>query len=257
MPLTVNVVGPDGRWYAVLTLMINSATNLQANDNEAFVITDSVTNAFVGAFQIPVGGETEIQIDDGYLTTPNDLGPPPQPVLSDPEPLYIPQDSYPILVGYGTIDTTTYPALRRQQYWHRSNESYGLGQGESMTIATTTTTGIQSSSSHIESVATSLGVSASAGWGPISTSVTASLNTSTTTQQSMTISETNSTYITSTMSNTQQADIMVVHWNIIDAVLVSPGQFLNPVTDVVEVAYAPRIVQTYQLPNPPSASSGH
>lgn len=241
--LFIKSVDGEGRWHEEIKVAgSGTVAVLQAQDNERFVITDSFTDAWIGAFQVPVGGfkNNSLTIDDSFLVTPNDLGPTPQPSKTT----LIPQDSYPIVVGLGRN-------VLRYQYWHRSDDSYALGTGEEQTITTSTTTGLVSTSSSMESVAQSLGMSASAGWGPISVSVNASLNMSTTTQQSVTISETNTTYITKSFTNNSKDDIMVIHWQLIDTVLITKASPSAP-SDVLAsfaVAYAPAVVQTYTIPS--------
>lgn len=251
--LVIKSVDAKGRWHEQITVSRGRVTTsvLSASDNERFVITDRFTDAWIGAFQVPVGGfpQNTLVITDSFLVPPNDLGPTPQPTKTT----MIPQDSYPIVVGCSlfTLPNGQYADLLRYQYWHRSDDSYALGVGEEQTITTSTTTGLTSTSSTMETVAASLGMSVSAGWGPISASINASLNTETTTQQSVTISETNTTYISKTLTNSDGTnDILVMHWQLIDVVVITKMAPQNPgdLLASFAVAYAPAIVQTYILP---------
>src|SRR5438874_8246278 len=58
MYLTINSVDSEGRWHFEVKVQGGSGAPLPANDGDAFVITDFVTNAFVGAFTVPTGGYT-------------------------------------------------------------------------------------------------------------------------------------------------------------------------------------------------------
>jgi hypothetical protein len=257
--LSIKYVDSEGRWHDVLVVSSQYSSNvLPANDNDRFVITDNFSDAWVGAFQVPVGGfaNNSFVIDDSLLVTPNDLGPVPQPTATT----LIPQDSYPILVGCSRVNlpNNTSVSMIRYQYWHRGDDSYSLGVGEEQTITTSTTTGIISTSSTLETVAASLDMSVSAGWGPIATSINASLNTQTTTQQSVTVTETNTTYIAKKLSNLSgTSDIIVIHWQLIDTILITKIRPQNPsdVLATLAVAYAPGIVQTYKTPDPGALSS--
>jgi hypothetical protein len=128
----------------------------------------------------------------------------------------LPPDTPPVLVGAGvTVDGAL---ITREQFWTRSAESYSLAPNEVRTTSITQTTGVTSSSSSLESVSETLSTSASIGWGPVSASISATLNASSTVQHQLTL--TDQTTTSSVVQLTSGDDpVLVIYWQLVDRVL--------------------------------------
>ena len=113
------------------------------------------------------------------MSLPGDIGPIPDPTEAIP----VPPDTPSILVGGAQVrkaDGTPTCYVVRSQYWKRSGESITIVAGEKLTTGHTSMSGTTESSSDSATVAKSLSMSATASWGPLSTSINASLSSSTT-----------------------------------------------------------------------------
>jgi hypothetical protein len=114
-------------------------------------------------------------IGSADLSSPGDIGPVPTPT----QDVLIPNDSPSILVGAGKplVAGGEGSYVTRAQFWKRSGDSISLAPTEEVTTGYTSSTGLQETSSDTETVAKSVDASLSAGWGPVSASLSASLNT--------------------------------------------------------------------------------
>src|SRR5262249_13596112 len=145
------------------------------------------------------------------------------PVPAPTTEIIIPNDSPSILVGYGHAKDKsgkdTY--LTRSQFWKRSGDSISLAPGETVATSYTSTTGIQETSSTTETVATSLNASVSAGWGPVSASISAGLNTSNTSFQQYVSTQTDTSFESRTYAPDPNSTRMIFRWQLYDVVSVS------------------------------------
>jgi hypothetical protein len=154
-------------------------------------------------------------VDYTLLVDPNDIGAPPVPTAA----MLIPPDSPRILVGCSQLaDGKT---VLREQFWDRQPDSLTLAPGEQKTITTTVTTGRQETSTHESTLAASLNMSASAGFGPFSASVSSSLSMTSRTFQQVTVSEQNTAYFSDVLTNpyTDQP-CLVLRWQLTDVITI-------------------------------------
>lgn len=183
----------------------------EVNDG-IYVLWQSLhTGSFVGLVEAAAGMET-VFFGKNYVLAPNDIGPPPSPTSDIP----VPQDSSRVLVGFGELDNQN--RVLREQYWRRMPDSFSLAPGETRGVSSTTTSNLQQVSSDTTTVAASVGANASAGWGPFSIGVSASLNASSTSFQQFTVSEEYSAYVTDTVQNQTSEAQMFLKWQLMDMV---------------------------------------
>lgn len=178
-----------------------------------FMFTVSATGSFVTVFQI-AAGTADYSVEVSMLTGPNDIGIYPIPNSA----VVIPPDSPRILVGAGLAPNGS--AVIREQFWQRGANSYSLAGNETRVFSTTTTSGTQSTSSTTTDVSASLGLSASAGWGPISAGISSSLSTNTSTFQQVTVSDQFSAYVSDTLTNPSSDAVMYLQWQLTDVVTI-------------------------------------
>jgi len=218
--------------------VINAGQDIQLANaliGDCYMFTSAYTGSFVSAFQITAEytqyyvvsslspsnpqSSTSLYL---FLSDPNDIGPIPQPNKI----VWIPQNSPLVMVGGGTIP----PIIRsgqsptgyvvREQYWALMGDSYSLLPGETRTISYTVTSGKQRTSSTQEQIATSVGVSASAGWGPVSASLSASVNASASAFQQVTVTEETQTFVSDTITNSGSNTNLVLRWQMADMMTV-------------------------------------
>lgn len=197
--------------------------------NKIYVIwRELYTGAFASVQLIDFDQSLDYSITRVDLCRPGEIGPLPKP-NSD---IIVPPDSARVLVGTGSLDNAL---VVRYQYWHSTGDSYSLPPGDQRTCSVTLTTGMQDTSSDQETVASSTNVSASAGWGPISASVSKSLSHSSTTMHSYTVTSQTTRYDTITLVNSSQESIMYIAWQLMDVIDVfapsTPG--VGPAASIV------------------------
>jgi len=195
-------------------------------------------------------GPRSVRIAPADLVPPNALGTPPRST----DVRVVPGSSPRVLVGCGKPESRDArgAAITREQYWQLSGDSYSLAPGESRTISYTETTGMESTTSRQDTLAASLGVSASAGWGPISASVSASLSASSTTFQQVTLSSETTTFVSRTVENRASDVELVLVWQLIDVVTVFDAAGV-PLASTIS-AVNPAIVQAGRLQDSTAAA---
>ncbi|MBX5213408.1 MULTISPECIES: hypothetical protein [unclassified Rhizobium] len=174
------------------------------------------------------------------LTSPNDIGPVPQPTAS----MLVPPDSPRVLVGCSTLaDGKT---VLREQFWDRQGDSCTLAPGEKKTITTTVTTGRQETSTHESTLAASLGMNANVGFGPFSASVSSSLSMTSRSFQQVTVSEQNTAYFADELTNpyTDQA-CLVLRWQLTDVITIFQPD--GPPCGSVIIGESPIITEIYGI----------
>jgi hypothetical protein len=181
------------------------------------------SGGFVAVYEFPgvndpVPSDNQaVNVDASWLVAPNNMGVPPSANASIG--IVIPADGPRVLTGCGR--TPSGSTLTREQYWHRMPDSYCLAPGESRTISLTTTTGLEATSSEQSTVATALGISASAGWGPISASVSASLSTNSTVFHEVNTTTQSTVYFQRTVNNQDRStSALVLLWQLIDIITI-------------------------------------
>jgi hypothetical protein len=188
-----------------------------------------LSGGFVCLIQM-VDRVTEYEITPELLTRPNNIGPYPQPTQS----MIIPVDSLGVLVGSGSAPNGN--MITREQYWKRAADSYALALNQKMEVTYSVTSGTDRTSSSDATIAASIDVEASAEAegryvaGPgvisarVSTTLSASLNTSSTWhQQVMTSVETTRTE-SMELTNTTDEPQMYLKWQLVDVITVFDAQ---------------------------------
>ena len=154
-------------------------------------------------------------IGQRLLTVPNDIGS--FPVTTEQKP--VPPDSGRVVVACGIINEGL-SIVCREQFWRRLSQSYSVAPGEKRTINFTHTSGMSQTSSDSKSMATSIGTNVSAGWGPISASISASLNTSSTRFQEIVFHEETTRYESFETENKTDKILTYVSWQLTDIITV-------------------------------------
>ncbi|PTQ74273.1 hypothetical protein [Pseudomonas sp. GV071] len=208
----------------------NSLNFGQYNQGAYFLVTAAYSGGFVCVFQANESG-SNLEINTELLLEPNAIGPIPQPNATQ----VIPPDSQCVVVGCGVAGPNNAVAVVREQYWRRLPDSYTIAPGQSKTISFTTVEGMQSTSSSQVTIAAQIGTSASAGWGPVSASVSASLSASSTTFQQLTLSSETTSYVSETLTGmtanssdgSGPTTQMYLYWQLMDIInIVDPSSNL-------------------------------
>lgn len=248
IPVQLDTISTAGTHISVGTILPGaSATAGPLYVGGYNLITSLKTGAFMTVITM-VANTTSYSITCGMLCNPNDIGAVPQPNVM----VVIPPDSPRVLVACAKLANGNY--LTREQYWSLQPDSYCLGPNEQKTVSLTSTSGKQHTSSSETSIATSLGVSASGGWGPISASLSASLSTNSSTFQQVTVTEQVTSYISDTLHNTTATSSLFLRWQLIDVITVLDAQG-NPIASIVSGQNPVLVMGPYnlmQLPAPPS-----
>jgi hypothetical protein len=114
-----------------------------------------------------------------------------------------------------------------------------------VTTAYTSTTGIQETSSDTKTVAESVSASLSGGWGPVSASLSASLNSSNTSFQQYVSTQTDSRFESRTYEPDPAGTRMIFRWQLYDVVTISSAAD-NKVLAQVTTAQHPDVVKVYK-----------
>ncbi|TQM62508.1 hypothetical protein [Humibacillus xanthopallidus] len=180
------------------------------------------SGAFVTAYPLPTTKPTQASltvtsIDATMLVAPNEIGSPPVP---DPAlGVVIPADGTRVLVGCGMAPNGN--LVTREQFWQRCSTSYCLAPRETRTISTTVSNGMDVTTSEQRTVAASLGISVSGGWGPVSASLSASLSRSSTSFHQVTVSTQTTAFEEQQVSNTDPLhSAMVLVWQLMDVLTI-------------------------------------
>ncbi|OWV74669.1 hypothetical protein ATY76_27380 [Rhizobium sp. R339] len=187
---------------------------LTFTQDDVCIVQAAQTGSFMCSIVMQTEGEA-ITVNYMLLTSPNDIGPVPQPTAT----MLVPPDSPRILVGCSTLADGK--IVVREQFWDRQGDSCTLAPGEKKTITTTVTTGRQETSTHESTLAASLGMNANVGFGPFSASVSSSLSMTSRSFQQVTVSEQNTAYFADELTNpyTDQA-CLVLRWQLTDVITI-------------------------------------
>lgn len=250
LPVTIyiNLLTYQGQQYNLgfMTPSMQIAMNLIPNGY--YIATVAVTGSFIAVFQV-LSNTSSITITNSVLTPPNNIGMYPSPNAN----VLIPPDSPRVLVGWGTLGNKN--IVLREQYWERMPDSYALAPAETRTYSTTVTSGRQSTSSTTSDMTASLGLSASAGWGPVSASISSSLSASTSSFQQVTVTEQTTSYLSDTLTNPNDDDsAMYLKWQLTDVITVISNDG-TPLSSII-MGEAPILTsEPYSLSNLPAAPS--
>jgi hypothetical protein len=205
----------------------------QAFLGDVYLVTSAFSGGLVGVVQI-VENEKFYHIGPPMLTRPNNIGHFPKPTDKAP----IPVDSPRVVVACGTAADGK--VVAREQFWKRSAESYSLAPKQSHTIGFSVTSGMEETTSQQQTIAASLGLSASAGWGPISASVSASLSRTSTTFQQVTVTQRETRFETIQLTNDTDKTQTLLRWQLTDVITVL-DKGVDPVASIV-LAQAPALI---------------
>lgn len=185
----------------------------EIEDGTAFVLIHTYSGAFVAAYRKVPGALQKIVVCCTDLLAPGEVGPLPEPSAVR----LIPPDSPRVLVACGPLPQGG--VLTREQFWRLSGSSYTLAPSEERTVTITESSGMESTSSQQQEIATSIGMSASGGWGPVSASISATLSMSASRSQQVTLTENTTTLISIVVENeSNEAPVTVFIWELVDVV---------------------------------------
>lgn len=216
---------------------------VSGTDGDFLVVASALSGSFISAYSLNTG-ETTYTVDNSVLTEPNDIGSIPQPTTE----ILVPVNSPLVMVAISTVTpsgTSTSNFITREQYWNLQGDSYSLTVGESRTVSYTIVSGRQTTSSTQDTVGASIGVDAHAGWGPISAGISASLNAESTTFQQVSVNEQTTSYMSDTVTNSGQDDVVVLRWQMTDVITIYSPSY-QPLASIVS-GLNPIIAKTYDL----------
>jgi Insecticidal Crystal Toxin, P42 len=169
-----------------------------------------VVSAWTGAFICQLNAQEKPPglVHKNRLTAPNSF---PFPTRSQYQ--VIPPDSGRVLVGIGHANGNV---VLREQFWHLAPDSYMLAPSSKHVISTSKTHGVRETNETQSTMATSLGLSASGGWGPVSASLSAALNETSSSSQQVSISLEETRYETIEQTNASKDAVMYLKWQLID-----------------------------------------
>ena len=249
------MLSSEGRRLATARLAGGSAaapTSYTINAPDAkpysYLVIEATSGAFIRGFTAKAGDVETIGAsalrpanNPGLPTYPGEL---PSPARSG-SPL--PADSPPVLIGAGVLtddDGNDLAILARTQHWQKSGDSYSLPGCASLGVTLTKSTGVTRSSSEMKVVATAVGLSMSAGWGPISASMSASMSQSSSTSQDVSISDTTEATVIRELRNLYTTPMVVYLWQLVDRVLILDKKGYK-LTAMVETLSEPVIPMSY------------
>lgn len=219
-----------------------STTEFDGTTGDYLVVTSALSGSFICTCQM-TSLDGAFTVDNSVLTEPNDIGSIPEPTLNQ----LVPVNSPLVMVGCSTVTSTggQQNFITREQYWNLQGDSYSLTVGESRTVSYTIVSGRQTTSSTQDTVGASVGVDAHAGWGPISAGISASLNAEASTFQQVSVNEQTTSYMSDTVTNSGDDDVVVLRWQMTDVITVFSPNY-QPVSSIVS-GLNPIIVKTYDL----------
>ncbi|RBL89903.1 hypothetical protein [Chitinophaga flava] len=203
------------------------------------VVKSLSTGGFIGVFALDTAIK-EYYIMPAMLSNPQDIGQIPEPTTE----CIVPKDSQPVVVGYGVWGNRSFI---REQSWQKMADSYTLAPRETRTVGSTFTSGMTQTSSTEESVSKALSIDTSLGWGPISSNISMSLNTTSTSMQSYTINQEETSYESSEVTNTNDFPVMNVRWQLCDTVTIFDLVKSAEAAASVISRVPPSIVKSYNL----------
>ena len=215
IPLLNNIIWYDGLHIKGIVLKPKEAAKWSpCYLGNAFLFSSAQTGAFASAIVLTDINVVTYSIHCELLAEPNDIGVYPKPTSDSP----IPTDSPRVLVSCGLLPNGN--PITREQFWSREADSYMLAAGEKRVVSFTESSGMEQTTSDQTTVAASVGVSASAGWGPISASVSSSLSKTSTTFQQVTVKTQQTRYESVELENKTDASRLFLKWALTDVITV-------------------------------------
>ncbi len=259
IPLDMYLISADGDHYGWNGITFEPGTppyRLEPNGGQSmtqanpelqwyWLFTSPYSGAFAAVFKTPDSGTDggPVTITSFDLLDPDDIGGIPEP----DDDVIIPSGSPRIVVGCGTLGNGN-PVVR-EQYWQRTSDSYSIGPGEHKEVSNTVVSGLQSTTSDLTTVESSVGASAQAGWGPVSASISASLSAASTTFQQVTATSQTVSYISDTYDNpVGNPPQTYLYWQLTDSVTVYDKDSSLPLSTIVTGTQPVVIGGPYTLP---------
>lgn len=185
----------------------------------------------------------KLVIESTKLTGPNRVPPPVGPSAS----LLIPPDSVPWVVGVGLYgsDPAKPIVFLREQFWRKGPESFSLPPQSSLQKILRQTSGRTATSSTTAEVTKELSLQATAGWGPFSATVSASLSTTSQRTDTLTVREESTASIEQAFSNDTDNSVLVCLWQLVERIRVVKS---GKLAAAIDNGLLPLIPLSYTLP---------
>lgn len=244
LPVRVKQVGATGVWNADGNGPFTSDFSVHAAVGNTVVICSALTGALVCAYLVqPEADGTSSQVlTTRALLPPNRIGRFPKTLSS----ATIPLDTQRILVSLGRLPNGN--VVTREQHWKRTADSFSMAGASKRTVGVWKKTGTESTSTSEETLSTSVDASASAGWGPVSATLSASLSDTSTTFHQVTIKDEVTTFESIVYANDDQMPQALHFWQLTDVVTVYDGSTLKPIA-VASSGQAPVMVDAVRNPS--------
>jgi hypothetical protein len=220
----------------------HSVTLTDVNDSSCFVLLAARGGAFAAATCKKKVDCHSFSFSSASMIIPNDVGEiMPQPTQQQ----LIPGNSPTVVVGCGMVASKG-GTIVREQYWRLANESYSLAPEEKRTISYTVTDGMESTTSEQKTLAMSLGVEVSGGWGPISASISSNLSSSTSSFQQVVLTMETTSFESHQVDNKYVDDtLLALIWQLVETITIYDATGAAQAT--VSTALSPAIVKAYKL----------
>nr|WSY50505.1 hypothetical protein OG999_10465 [Streptomyces sp. NBC_00886] len=217
-----------------------------------FLFLNAHSGAFVAVIQVdsavysPNNGRYWINLDETYLLDPNGIGSVPEPN----ESVVIPPDSPRVVVGSGLLPTGN--TVVREQYWQRLPDSYSIAAGAKRAISYTTTSGMESTTSEQSKVGASVMGNTSAGWGPVSATLSASLSNNSTTFQQTTTNVEMTAFVSQLYDNTKEGakTRICFYWQLTNLLTVFDNNG-NALSSLIYGSESPAVIDAHNLDDLP------
>ncbi|MDR6128046.1 hypothetical protein [Sphingomonas sp. SORGH_AS_0438] len=202
-------------------------------DKSYFIWKERSTGAFVHLIEVDSeAGKLDVSIPFHCLLRPGEIGDLPKPEKD----IMIPANSSKVAVSCGAISGGY---IVRYQYWKCTENSYCLPDGVSRTVTLNLTSGMTNMSSKEEVISQAVSSSADLGWGPISASISMSLENTTTISTSFELNEQETRTDTLTISNNTGKTAYYLAWQLMDCIQTCECQNSVRVTSSILNAVAP------------------
>ncbi len=174
------------------------------------------TGGLVAVYTQAETSNANLSITNQNLNGPFE-GPPPPAKLSSS---LLPVTPTTTVVGFGFFGLNSQIAVIREQYWIALTSSISVAPGETKQCAYTVSTGVSRSETDSKSIDASGSVSASAGWGPLSGSISASLSVSSSKTQTVELREETTTSVVETYTNDASSTKtnIYINWQLMDRI---------------------------------------
>jgi hypothetical protein len=228
VPIFVYTLNSNNRFMAItspayLLPTIGWNYDLPAN---TWVAIKTATGAFVCVFQLDTTN-LNIIIDCDRMSSPNDIGTRPTS-----KTVAVPPDSARVMVGCGGVAGAY--VVTREQYWRRGIDSYVVPAGVKRSVGSTSVAGMDRTTTDVQTVSQSLGLSGGGSWGAISAQMSYSLSTSSSSTQTVTLREETTRYETLEFDNSSGSTAqMYLQWQLMDIYTVYDPNGIIPKGSIV------------------------